>query len=330
MLRLRVHQSVFATAAGLFSIAALSGGPLAYEPGVHEATKGGVTIGVPTGALPPPGVYVNFNAFLYQVDVVDERGHKTGIKDNTFSPSAQLLWVPGTKLLGASYGAFIVQPYVSNAADIPGAAIDIRNETGFHNTFISPINLSWNLGGGLFTSAGFGFYAPTGTVCNANAVLPSTAGTGCPGLDSWTFQPRWAFSYLGDGWNITANIAYEWNTENQNTGYTSGNLLYGDFTVTKKFGNWELGPVAYFVHQTSRDRDPLGVYALFPTPIGDRKSEQFAIGGLVGYDFGPVKLNVIATEDVYARNTGDGFSVMTNLTFRLWGPDAPPKHTPLK
>ena len=33
----------------------------------------------------------------------------------------------------------------------------------YTNTFFNPIALSWNLGGGLFVSAGFNFTAPTGT-----------------------------------------------------------------------------------------------------------------------------------------------------------------------
>jgi hypothetical protein len=44
---------------------------------------------------------------------------------------------------------------------------------------------------------------------------------------------------------------------------------------------------------------------------------------MIGYDFGVAKVNFIVTDDVYARSTGSGWQVMTNMSFRLWGPDAP-------
>jgi hypothetical protein len=67
---------------------------------------------------------------------------------------------------------------------------------------------------------------------------------------------------------------------------------------------------------------------LYPAPafldISDRNSQQFAVGGLIGYDFGPAKLNLIVTDDVHSRSTADGWMFMTNLSFRLWGPDVRP------
>jgi Putative MetA-pathway of phenol degradation len=35
-----------------------------------------------------------------------------------------------------------------------------------------------------------------------------------------------------------------------------------------------------------------------------QKQSQFAVGGLVGYDFGPIKLQAYATTDVTDRNYG--------------------------
>ena len=35
-----------------------------------------------------------------------------------------------------------------------------------------------------------------------------------------------------------------------------------------------------------------------------QKQSQFAVGGLFGYDFGPLKLQVFATTEVYERNYG--------------------------
>jgi hypothetical protein len=317
-------------ALGLLAAGLVAGTALAYEPGVHEATRTGVTLGAPVGALPPPGVYMNINYLRYEADVVDKHGDKTGFHDVVASPSAQLLFVPGWQFLGASFGAYVVVPMIYNDTEFEKVAgpcttpnCTVRDVFGFHNTLFSPINLSWNLGGGWFTSAGFGFYAPNGTVKNAQMLLPP-AGTGAPGLDYWTFQPSWAVSYLSQDWALTAHLYYEFNTKNEHSQYTSGDVLYGDFTFLKKVGNWEFGPVASFIYQTTEDKDPLGVYS-GPQydPINDRRSQQIAVGGMIGYDFGVAKVNLIVTDDVYARNTGSGWQVMTNMSFRLWGPDAP-------
>jgi hypothetical protein len=48
-----------------------------------------------------------------------------------------------------------------------------------------------------------------------------------------------------------------------------------------------------------------------------------AIGGLIGYDFGPVALRTFFTDSVYARDNVGGLAVWTKLSFRLWGPEVP-------
>ena len=41
------------------------------------------------------------------------------------------------------------------------------------------------------------------------------------------------------------------------------------------------------------------------SPIASyQKQSQFAVGGLFGYDFGPLKVQFYATTDVYQRNYG--------------------------
>ncbi|MGA2128119.1 MAG: hypothetical protein ABSG76_18445, partial [Xanthobacteraceae bacterium] len=65
-----------------------------------------------------------------------------------------------------------------------------------------------------------------------------------------------------------------------------------------------------------------------------------AVGGFVGYDFGPVNLQVWGTQEVYSRVTQNtaagggavagsdtidrGFTIWANLIFKVWGPEPPP------
>jgi hypothetical protein len=70
------------------------------------------------------------------------------------------------------------------------------------------------------------------------------------------------------------------------------NFLNVDLTATKKFGKWELGPVGFYSTDLN---SPLEGY---------QKQSQFALGGLVGYNFGPVIMQAYLTTDVYERNYG--------------------------
>ena len=321
-------------ALGALAAGLIAGNALAYEPGVHEATRTGVTIGAPVGALPPPGVYMNFNYLRYEADVVDKHGDKTGFHDVVASPSAQLLFVPGWQILGAAYGAYVVAPMIYNDTEFekvarghatpPTARCATCSASTTRCSRRSTCRGTWAAAGSPRPASASMRRTATSRTCGCRCCRLN-AGTGAPGLDFWTFQPSWAVSYLDKDWALTAHLFYEFNTKNERSHYTSGDVLYGDFTFLKKAGNWEFGPVASFIYQTTEDKDPLGFYAAPPyDPINDRRSQQVAVGGLIGYDFGVAKVNLIVTDDVYARNTGSGWQVMTNMSFRLWGPDAPP------
>ena len=50
-----------------------------------------------------------------------------------------------------------------------------------------------------------------------------------------------------------------------------------------------------------------------------------SVGGLVGYDFGPVDLQVWVTDTIASQNFAEGagtMNVFTRLGFRLWAPEA--------
>jgi Putative MetA-pathway of phenol degradation len=126
---------------------------------------------------------------------------------------------------------------------------------------------------------------------------------------------------------------------NPGMGYTTGNYLFIDWTATKKFGKWEIGPVGFFKFQTTSD-SPGGINpatgsawtcaqltaAKLPT-CG--KDTNIGVGLLVGYDFGPVDMKFIYSNGFYSSDaidapTGSTFFIKTS--FRLWSPDDPPKN----
>ena len=143
----------------------------------------------------------------------------------------------GTRLdfLGATYDVVGVLPFISESV---GPPINF-NPAGVHNPFVAN-ELSWKLGdSGFFVKAGLGMYIPIGT-------QQGPAGLSNVGAPWWTFQPNIVFSYLKDGWNLTANVFDEINTANSITGYRTGDILHAEFTATKTMGNWTIGPVACY------------------------------------------------------------------------------------
>jgi hypothetical protein len=296
--------------------AAMMGGRSAhaYEAGYPGwSMPPGVVLGM-TAATPAPGFY-SFN------EVYTAQAHRYGPGDpssatpiRVTSAVTGVLWTPGWTLFGARYEALIVQPFTMADA---GAPLNAQSG-GVHNTFIAPVQLSWALGNtGLFVKTGIGVTVPDGTISGPN-------GLGDPGAPWWIVQPLLAFSYLKDGWNLTANFSLEMNTPNTKTEYRTGDILHADFVATKAFGKWRVGPVASYVGQVTNDTSS----AFYHNAINVSSYNLFAVGGLVGYDFGPVVLNLWATKDVSASASGGnpgpnratipkGYKVFANLNFRF-------------
>jgi hypothetical protein len=298
----------------------------AFEAGYSGwAQKPGVTIGASAG-LPPPGIYSFNQVFTYQSNLtgpgtalINPTGNKTGV--DAAIAAAGFLFVPGWNFLGGTYSAVLVQPFVMDSV---GSPINLQG-AGMHNTYIVPAELSWRLGEtGFFAKAGLGMYVPDGTTTGIN-------GLGNVGNPWWTFQPEFIVSYLKDGWNLTANMFAEFNTASTVTGYRSGDVLHAEFTAAKTIGKWTVGGVGYYAGQISDDKSS----AFYGGAINVNRYDLWAVGALVGYDFGPAALNVWAFDEVSARASGGaptasidsamitkGFSVFANLSFRIWGPDA--------
>jgi hypothetical protein len=310
---------------------------LAEETGTFQNRLNGATIGLPLGALPPAGLYTGLEtAYLGMLAGGGNGGASSGnqcalVPGNThcsvlpaIAQAVPLLWVPGWNFLGATYGASVVQAFYNfetcgfggtnggcgGGSPISGGGFVLANTT------FNPITLSWNLGGGWFVSAAFNFMAPDGT--------RTGPATFTPNPDYWTFEPALAISYLGSGWVLSGNFFYDINSASTgaccaSTTITSGNALYGDLTALWKFGKWEIGPVGYFEVQTTSDTGP-GCPALCGS------YQTAAAGGLIGYDFGPVDLQVWVT-DSFVGNNGPqgsgGINVWSRIGFKLWGPPAP-------
>ena len=241
-----------------------------------SVTQPGETVGIAAGAPLPPGFYfVN----------TGEWGCRNTSPDSTCVgvDIPVVAWSTPWTLLGARLQFLVATPVV---------------EVGVHNTsYVSGIynplvsgQLAWDLGNG------WGFSYLLGAYFGVNSPVA---------FDSTSLNQRFALSYTGNGWNLTANAIWGIQFDSVtncnpafNPAFSVGpcsinpNFLNVDLTATKKFGKWEIGPVGYYSTDLN---SPLAGY---------QKQSQFAVGGLVGYDFGPVILQAYLTTDVYEKNYG--------------------------
>jgi len=313
----------------------------AEEPGTFQNRLAGATIGLPLGAAAPPGLYTGLETAYLGFPATGVGNQAAGDHVFAIAQAVPILWSTGWTFLGASYSvSAVVAFYDANvttastfANNLLGGGNSVANVLVVANPLWNPIALSWNLGNGWFVSAGFNFVAPIGTNLS-NFTNP----------DYWTFEPTLAISYLANNWVLSANMFYDINSNSRGTcclpgvvfgsaltsGYHNGDAFYADLTALYKVGKWEFGPVGYIEAQTTNDSPgslagvPLTCAGVAADPVFEcGKLFVGAVGGLIGYDFGPVDLQVWVTQNVSKENAIDGFSVWSRLGFRLWAPEAP-------
>jgi hypothetical protein len=103
-----------------------------------------------------------------------------------------------------------------------------------------------------------------------------------------SYEQRLAVSYTADGYDLTANLI---------NGIFGDRAAYPDWlnldlTATKQFGKFEAGVIAY------------GSSDLSSPTLTYKRLRQFAVGGLVGYNFGLLKLQAFVSRDVAEHNYG--------------------------
>lgn len=275
----------------------------------------GVTAGMAAGALPPPGVYFVNNTLVAPFTLYDRGGHKTPVKADVFVDVPILLWNPGITVLGASYAAAIAQPmtYVNSK----GGGLN-RSDFGAFSTIVIPGNLSWALPNNFHVLAGLAVYLPTGTAQKTVISYPNGTYAGVPNsINYWVIEPSLGVSWLADGWNVSASLNFDFNFENKSSGYRTGTIIVGDYTVTKTIDKWTLGLTGYSVNQIESDKSKHAAVQAGINASGGNKQTKYAIGPTLGYNFGPVTLSVSYQHGFGAKNTLSGDLFWTRLLFRF-------------
>jgi hypothetical protein len=245
---------------GITLAAASAGGPAR----AGSAAQPGQTVGLPVGAQLPVGFYfVNLSSFGARA--TQPRDSTTNVNLPTF------VWATPWDIAGGRLQFFFTQPVA--AASARGAPY----QSGIGQQLLAA-QLAWDLGGDMGVSYLFGGYLPIQT-----GFLTQSA----------SLTHRFAASYTGQDWNLTANLLYGVFLDTRSpAGTLYPDYLNLDLTLTRKFGRWQVGAVAF----GSTD---------LPTGVAQyRPQGQIAVGGLVGYNFGPVNLQAYLTRDAVERNYG--------------------------
>jgi hypothetical protein len=240
-----------------------------------SVTQPGDTMGSASGAPIPPGFYFANQANGGCAD--------TDPRTCVVTEIPLFAWSTPWKILGARL-AFATAPTTVVYVDIH----ETHDDTGLFNPFVGS-TLTWDLG------HGWGFTYLLGAYFDVDSSVA---------YSSSSLNQRFGLSYTANEWNLTANVIWGVNFDQKTTdpqGFPcptdpsrgcNPNFLNVDLTATKKFGKWELGAIGFYATDISK-------------PIHDyREQSKAAIGGLVGYWFGPVIFQIYVTTEVYEENYG--------------------------
>ncbi|MFD1342118.1 SphA family protein [Litorisediminicola beolgyonensis] len=296
----------------LFAAALLAATPaLAREPGTPAVMPSGATMGVPVGAnFPVPGFYLSSRSALVRGKVYDDTGTDTGQSLDVNVTAVQLHWTPGVEILGGTYRAMGIMAFQD--LDFAVGGTSVGKNTSVSDLTISPLNIHWMVAPGVFTTVGLGFSLPLGEFEPAGPGAGPNGGLGAPAL-----ALNAGFSYLRDGWNLSADVNYFIHGENEDTGYRSGNEVLANFTAMRGFGEsgWSAGAIGYWRDQVSDDKNNGTAYGGFTAG----RVKETAIGVAVAKRFGPTEIYADYTWNTHAENTVGADTFRLNITFPLGG-----------
>ena len=263
----------------------------------HEAISGGTLPGDSSGqayAVPfPEGI------FFWDTPTYGWRPNAVapGVDANSFANIPAFLWATPLSPLGGR---------LELAATIPSLFVGFPNTTGheqlsarrgLYNSLFAAV-WAFDLGNGFNVSFLSGGY------------IPEDPGKTGVSTNAWVAREGLNLAYLSNGWKAAANLTYQRQGNNLSTNLPSANdnFVY-DLTFTKTLNKLEFGAVAF--GSCDVDKRAMNLPA----------ASKFAMGGIIGYDFGNLEAQIYATHDVAQRNLG-GYET------RIWSRVAVPLWTP--
>ncbi len=314
--------------AAVFSLAALAGAAVpshAAEFGTGTWLKGYTDVFA--GVIPPvPGVYVRTDLYMYQgsAEAVIFNGRiGLEVEQDMKATILGVSYVTPWKLFGGTYAVAVAPTMVASSVEVgielpaftgprgrrfgPTEIDVLDTELALGDTAFSPFLLGWHSGKMHWV---FGLYglAPTGEY-NVNHLANTS-------LNRWAIMPQFSMTYFDPaaGWQASGNAVYSFSFKNDETDYDTGEILNLEGSVTKTFGRWAIGGVAYAMIQTTGDS---GAGAR----LGDFKSRVYGAGPIVTYTIGeptnPLTVFFKYYKEFEARNTFEGEIFDAGFSFKF-------------
>ncbi|MDC8802973.1 transporter [Halomonas pacifica] len=255
------------------------------------------------GALPPPGVYPLLYANHYAADELrDGQGERLPLdfrlRANVLAP--RLLWVTEQTLWGGQLAFAGLFPLVDLDVTVNGRHDSDRGLGDIDLTMA----LAYHHSPHLHSAVGVDLFVPTGSF-DAGRLANL-------GRNYWTVQGVYALSRVDpEGFNWDLKVMYDYNFENPDTHYQSGQELHADYALGYALHpNWVVGVGGYAYRQVTDDR-------LNGDAIGNR-GQAFAIGPSLKWDNGQGAFVTLKYEREFAvenRPRGDSLWLKASLPF---------------
>lgn len=288
------------------------------------------------GFMGPPGssVLENYTMYYQAKKLKDNAGRNVKVNAGPFGfvpldfknqmivNALRYKWTTNLKLLGGNVGFQVVIPagYEHTAMNAPFPVGDIAStsKTGLGDMELGAA-IGWHPTKTFHNLAIVEVIAPTGNYSesdDANALS----------RNYWTFYPGYIFTYVGDmdspipGFEVGAKLAYQFNTINTDTSYTTGQEFVADYVVAQHLGKtWAVGANGTFLYQTTKDKQH-GRTAVDPFS-GRRtgvKSQYFSVGPMLAYYLPCTKGASITAKyqfDMWEKNRPHGEKLWVHISW---------------
>ncbi len=288
------------------------------------ALTSGAALAGPAGQVTPPGERAGLDLAsplpegVYFIDIpMTGNWRNLGGGNSSFDANVPIIaWATPWTILGGRIQLIAAAPEAAvSSAHFAGVGAYAR---GIYNPFVAG-QIAFNLGNGFSVSYLAGAYI--GVTGSALSVGGATVVTNP--FNQTTFHQQLALAYHMNGWNATANIIY--GMVGQNSGAinvlgANGNYFNYDLGLTKTIGKWEVGIVGAGSNVAGYgNRNLTGVQGAYSA-----SASQFALGGLIGYNFGPVITQfTLMTDLTVSGYTGKETIGFAHIIVPLWNPEAP-------
>ncbi len=223
------------------------------------------------GAVPPPGYhFINYFQYYSADEFKDGDGDDLipGFDLKATANVFRFIYITKQQIFGGFWGVHMFIPVANVDVTFP---FDDQDRTGLGDIIIDPFILSWHSKNWHFAT-GLDIYIPTGRYDKYDLANI--------GRNYWTFEPIFAFTYQSDsGFEVSSKFMYDFNTENNDTDYLSGQEFHFDYTLGYKIDNWRLGLGGYYYKQITNDELDGHKY------LDGFKGQAIALGPQVKYEY---------------------------------------------